>query len=87
VNGTSIPRIDLNNVKVTTNNGVTMVSGNIRQANAPDTLVTSVPIYAEGGELLGRVFAEGPETTFRLKAPTGARKVVLDPYDTILRRK
>jgi hypothetical protein len=87
VNGTSVPRIDLSDVKVTTTKGVITVNGKIRQANAPDTLVTSVPIYTERGELLGRVFAEGPETTFRLKAPPGTHKVVLDPYDTILRRK
>jgi len=36
--------------------------------------------------LLGQVFADGPETSFRLTAPAGTRKVVLDPYQTLLTR-
>jgi hypothetical protein len=51
--------------------------------------VTSVPIYAvSSGKtpvLLGRVFADGAETSFHLSAPSGTRKLVLDPYETILR--
>jgi hypothetical protein len=34
--------------------------------------------------LLGHVFADGHETTFHLTAPASARKLVLDPYQTVL---
>jgi hypothetical protein len=30
------------------------------------------------------VFADGEESSFRIAAPAGAHKIVLDPYDTIL---
>jgi hypothetical protein len=59
------------------------------QKDAPDNLVTSVPLYASvAGRmvLLGRVFADGPETPFHLSASPGARKVVLDPDQTLLTR-
>jgi hypothetical protein len=36
--------------------------------------------------LLGRVFADGRETAFHLTASLGARKVVLDPEQTLLSR-
>jgi hypothetical protein len=58
------------------------------QKEAPQDLVTSVPVYAAMGSkqmvLLGRVFADGEESTFRLTAPAGAHKIVLDPYGTVL---
>jgi len=34
--------------------------------------------------LLGRVFADGEESSFHLLAPAGAHKIVLDPNETIL---
>jgi hypothetical protein len=50
--------------------------------------VTSVPVYAAiAGKqlvLLGRVFADGAESSFRLSAPPGTHKIVLDPNQTIL---
>ena len=66
-----------------------MVTGKILQKEANDELVTAVPVYASVGArqaLLGYVFADGKETGFRLRAPAGAKKVVLDPYDTVLKR-
>jgi hypothetical protein len=33
---------------------------------------------------LGRVFAEGDETRFRLPAPADVKQVALDPYQTVL---
>jgi hypothetical protein len=30
------------------------------------------------------VFADGEETAFRLSAPAGTRKIVLDPFETVL---
>jgi hypothetical protein len=89
VNGTAIPRFELHGVRFSDKAGSTTVSGVILQKDAPDNLVTSVPLYASvGGRmvLLGRVFADGPETAFHLTAPANARKVVLDPDQTVLAR-
>jgi hypothetical protein len=89
VGGTAIPRLELQGVKYTDKAGSTMVSGSILQESAPKELVTSVPVYATlGGKmmLLGRVFADGPETPFHLSAPSGTRKIVLDPNQTVLAR-
>jgi hypothetical protein len=89
VNGTAIPRLELQGVKYSDKDGATLVSGTIVQKLAPDDLVTSVPVDAMvGGKtvLLGRVFADGEETQFHLTAPAGTRKVVLDPNQTLLVR-
>ena len=66
-------------------------SATLRQIDAPDDLVTSVPIYGVVGEVvgqskiyLGRVFAEGPETRFTLPVPVSVKKLVVDPYQTVL---
>jgi hypothetical protein len=88
VNGTSLPTLGLQNVKFTAQANAAIVSGVIRQKDAPEDLVTSVPLYAvvtgKVPVLLGRVFAEGAETSFRLAAPAGTRKLLLDPKGTIL---
>jgi hypothetical protein len=88
VNGTALPKLELRAVKFTQKGETTEVSGTILQKDAPAELVTSVPVYAViAGRpplLLGRVFADGEESTFRLSARAGVRKIVLDPYDTIL---
>ena len=88
INGTSLPKLELKGVKFTPKGSSSIVSGTILQMNAPQNLVTSVPVYAVLGgrqlKLLGRVFADGEESTFRLTAPAGAHKIVLDPYETIL---
>jgi hypothetical protein len=89
INGTAIPRFELQSVKYNAKPGGTVVTGTILQSDAPKDLVTAVPVYAVlGGKdvLLGRVFADGPETSFHLSAPTGTRKVVLDPNQTLLTR-
>lgn len=89
VNGTAIPRFELHGVKYSDNPSSTTISGVILQKNAPDNLVTSVPLYASvAGKmvLLGQVFADGPETAFHLSASPSARKVVLDPDQTLLSR-
>jgi len=88
VNGTSLPKLELQGVKFTAKPNATVVSGVIRQKDAPEDLVTSVPIYAvvsgKTPVLLGRVFADGAETSFHLAAPLGTRKLLLDPNGTIL---
>jgi aminopeptidase N len=88
INGTSLPKLELKGTKFTPKEDGTLVSGTILQKAAQENLVTSVPVYAvlSGKQLvlLGRVFADGDETQFRLTAPPGTHKIVLDPNDTIL---
>jgi hypothetical protein len=87
INGVSIPHFSTKNVKFTDRPHSTAVTGVITQADAPDDLVTSVPVYAEVNRslvMMGRVFADGPETTFHLNAPAGTRRIVLDPEQTVL---
>jgi hypothetical protein len=76
-------------VKYSDKPGSTTISGVILQKDAPDNLVTSVPLYGSvAGKvvLLGRVFADGPETPFHLTASPGTRRVILDPDQTLLAR-
>ncbi len=92
VNGTAIPKLELSAVKFLPSKSGTLVSGTILQKDAPEEQVTSVPLYAVVGErkqpvLVARVFADGNESTFRIKAPAGTRKLLLDPYQTLLSRK
>ena len=88
INGTSLPKLELKAVKFTPKGTGSVVSGTILQKDAPQDLVTSVPVYAvtTGRQmvLLGRVFADGEESSFHLPAPAGAHKIVLDPNETIL---
>jgi Peptidase family M1 domain len=88
VNGTSLPKLELRGVKFTAKGAGSVVSGTILQKDAPQDLVTSVPVYAviagRKQVLLGRVFADGEESTFRLSSPAGTHKIVLDPNETIL---
>ncbi len=88
INGTSLPKLELKGVRFTAKGSGSVVSGTILQKNAPPDLVTSVPVYAVIGAkqmvLVGRVFADGEESSFRLSAPAGAHKLVLDPYGTVL---
>jgi hypothetical protein len=88
VNGTSLPKLELQGVKFTPKTNTTLVTGVIRQKAVPDDLVTSVPIYVvvsgKAPVLVGRVFADGAETPFHLSAPLGTHKLLLDPNGTIL---
>jgi len=88
VNGTSLPRLELEGVKFVAKANATVVSGVILQKDAPEDLVTFVPIYAavpgKAPVLVGRVFADGAETSFHLSAPVGTHKLLLDPNQTIL---
>jgi hypothetical protein len=90
VNGTAIPTIQASDVKYASTASSTVITGKLSQKNAPPELITSVPIYGVGSgkalTLLGRVFADGETSTFRLTAPKGTRKIEVDPYFTILRR-
>jgi hypothetical protein len=87
VRGTAMPQFALRSVKFTPKAGASVVSGVLLQKDAPSDLVTSVPIYAAVGHrtiFLDRVFADGPETPFRLTAPAGANRIVVDPNGTLL---
>jgi hypothetical protein len=88
INGTALPNFEVQSVKYLAQENTTLVSGTLLQKNAPEDLVTPVPIYGvargQAPVLLGRVFAEGADTTFHLSAPMGTRKIVVDPYQTLL---
>ena len=89
VNGSAVPAFDLRGLRFTDKAGATGITGTIVQEHAPDGLVTAVPLYASiAGKnvFLGHVFAEGKETAFRLSAPAGVRKLLLDPEQTLLAR-
>jgi aminopeptidase N len=88
VSGTAVPKIELKQVRF--NKGPKRaVSFTIAQSECPKTLITSVPIYIEKDSgppvFLARVFADGEETEFRLDVPVDAKKLLLDPYRTVLR--
>jgi hypothetical protein len=88
IEGTAIPALEARDIHIIDRSGATAVSGVIVQKDAPDDLVTAVPVYAStsGNTLvfLGEVLADGRETAFRLTAPGNIRKVVVDPFQTIL---
>jgi len=87
VEGTALPVFSLHNVKYDKKGDRTQVVGAIQQRETPKDYVSAVPVYALTADdkvLIGTVLADGPETSCRLTAPTGTRKVVLDPYQTLL---
>ena len=87
VNGTAFPRFEIKDARFSTRTGKPVVSATLRQTDAPDDLVTSVPVYGVVGDskvYLGRVFAEGQETRISLPVPPGVKRLVLDPYQTVL---
>ena len=90
IQGVSIPKFEMKGVKTVRRNGEVWAIGTITRSDAPDDLVTPVPLYADavGREpvLLGRIFSDGPETSFRVQVPKGTRKILLDPRQTLLRQ-
>jgi len=88
VNGTAMPRYQLSNVRFDRRAVLVRANGKILQKDAPEELVTAVPIYAEveKGDLrfVSRVFADGSETQFSFTVPHGTKRLVVDPYGTIL---
>ncbi len=91
VRGTAIPRLDLKEVKISPRGQKGTASFTIEQAECPDDLITSVPLYAVDAKgartYAGRVFADGHETRESVTVPAGTKKLLLDPDETILRRK
>lgn len=89
VSGTAVPRLELKDVKFARSPSGKTARFTILQKDAPDELITPVPVYATTGHglvLLGRVFADGPESSHRINVPLDARKLVLDPQGTLLTR-
>ena len=90
IQGNSVPILELKGVRILRQKDAVWATGRIAQSNAPDDLVTPVPLYAEGAGntpvLLGRIFVDGPDTSFRLRVPPGTRRVLLDPRETLLRQ-
>ena len=88
INGTAIPELATRDIRIAAKAGATTVSGLILQKEAPDNLITAIPVYgvAAGNSLvfLGEVLADGPETLFHFNSPEGVHKVVIDPNQTIL---
>jgi Peptidase family M1 domain len=89
VNGTAIPKLELSGAKFSSRDQRTVITGKIVQHNAPADLVAFVPIYGQSSAngpltLIGNIFADGPETTFRLNSPKPINKLVLDPEQTLL---
>jgi hypothetical protein len=90
INGTAVPRFEVRGLKYVDTADTTTITGTILQKDAPEDLVTPVPLYAfRAGKmtLLGQVFADGTETAFQLTAPAGTRKVLIDPKQTLLARE
>jgi len=87
VNGIAFPRFEIKDAQFSTRSDKSIVSATVRQIDAPDDLVTSIPVYGVVGDnkvYLGRVFAEGQETRFSLTVPPGVKRLTLDPYQTVL---
>ena len=89
VNGSAIPKMELKDVRINRKAAAMFATATITQKEAPEQLVTSVPLYAQtstGMTLVARVFADGAETKIRVNLPRDTKKLVLDPYGTILKR-
>jgi aminopeptidase N len=88
VEGTAIPELGAQDIHIVPKAAGVTVTGVIVQKDAPDDLVTAVPVYGATGAntvvFLGEVLADGAETTFRLSGPANLRKIVLDPKQTVL---
>jgi len=91
IQGTSVPTLELKGVKFLHQKQELWAVGTIVQGDAPEDLVTPVPLYADmKGKpplFLGRMFADGRETVFRFRVPAGTKAIALDPHETLLRHR
>jgi Peptidase family M1 domain len=89
VSGTAIPKFELDNAKISSNSGKTVARATLMQKDVPESLITSVPIYAFTADgkvvLLERVFADGVETPININVPAGTKKLLIDPFGTVLK--
>jgi aminopeptidase N len=90
INGTAVPRFEVSDLRLAPRGAGAVASGKIVVKDAPETMVAPLPVYAVTGRgkpvYAGRVFAEAPATEFRLNVPAGTTKLLLDPYDTVLKQ-
>jgi hypothetical protein len=90
VNGASIPRFTVENLKLTPGAAGVKVKGVIHEAFAGKDMVTAVPLYAVDkrgkSRFLAFVFVDDDKTEFDLNAPAGTSEVLLDPENVLLRR-
>jgi Peptidase family M1 domain len=88
IDGTAIPQLETRDVRISEKENTTTVSGFIVQKDAPENLITAIPVYAVTSSnamvFLGEVLADGSETSFHFRAPASVRKILLDPKQTIL---
>jgi hypothetical protein len=88
INGKAIPTLEMRDVHITPKEQLAVASGVIVQKDAPDDLVTAIPLYAQTPNkslvYIGEVLADGAETPFRMFIAKDVQKLVLDPYHTIL---
>ncbi len=89
VRGSSVPEIDVEQLVLKRRGQATVASFALHQQQCPESLVTSVPIFAElaGGKRvsLQRVFADGHDSRFELKVPPTTRRLLVDPENKLLR--
>ena len=90
INGAAIPRFTLHDVRFSPVGSGLKVKGTIQEEFAAKDMVTAVPLYsvdaAGHSSFLAFVFVDEEKTEFELTAPAGAKQLLLDPENTILRR-
>jgi hypothetical protein len=88
INGTAMPKLEARDVHIVPKEQGVTVSGVIEQKDAPEDLVTAIPVYGVTATnttiLLGQVLADGKETSFRLNAPASVRRIALDVHQSVL---
>jgi hypothetical protein len=90
INGAAIPHFALKDVRLAPAGSSLKVRGKIHQEFAAKNMVTAVPLSwvdQQGrSHFLAYVFVDEDITEFEMTAPAGAKEVLLDPENTILRR-
>jgi len=90
INGAAVPEFTLENVHMEPSGAKVKVSGVIHENHAPKDLITALPVYAVDKDghssFIEFVFADEPRTEFQLVAPAGAKQILLDPENTVLKR-
>ncbi len=86
VDGTGIPQYRIE-AHTRAKGGVYQIRGNLVQERVPESFTMPVPIYAEEkGKVvkLGNVVTTGRETPFQFTSKFSPRRIVIDPFGTIL---
>jgi hypothetical protein len=91
VSSTPVPRYSVNfSVKPTAAGDRFIVRGKLKQEGVPENFTAPVPLYApravSGAKpaLLGVVVTTGPETTFSFTSRSAPKKLLIDPYLSLL---